>query len=165
MKTVTLNTSYLLMPWTHGGGGDCLHHVDFSRSSHVLLPGPPSCDHTTWPHHIITPCAMWRLSHCLHLDRGVGRRGGGMWGEYACVRSSYTSAHAQCHHGNKHLPTEAGILSFFWLFVILRGLFLQDDSQTYKTSKEKTCQTISSRIMQICFSCFQHVSEHLLKVK
>lgn len=73
-------------------------------------PRPPSCDHTTWPHHIIYPCAVWRLSHRLHLDRGG--RGGGMSGEYACVRSSYTSAHAQCHHGNKHLPREAEVFIF-----------------------------------------------------
>lgn len=35
-------------------------------------------------------------------------------GEYACVRSSYTQAHAPHHHGNKHLLTEAGF--FFFLF-------------------------------------------------
>lgn len=72
-------------------------------------------------HRAIAPCAVWRQSCCLHRDRGGGG-GGGMRGKYACVRSSYTSAHAQRHHGNKHLPTRAGIFIFILACLLLEGL-------------------------------------------
>ena len=65
------------------------------------------------------PCALWRQTHCLHPGRRRGCRG-----ENACMRSSYTQAHAPHCHGNKHLLAESWIfLFFFFCFLFSTEVF------------------------------------------
>lgn len=101
---------------------------------------PPTWPYRAHPIMWLHRCALWGQSHRLHLNRGGGG-GGGVWGEHACVRSPYTSAHAPRRHGNKHLPDRGRNLSRFFLLASS-----SEDSHSCKVIHRQPCCKTKSNL-------------------